>query len=215
MISPERLELLQGSWVRLVARYGVEPVDAYPPFDLLVAAHSEPHRHYHTLEHLGEMFKVIGKLADLVADPAPLFLATWFHDAVYDPRATDNEARSADLAVRQLSALNLPAETITTVERLIRATQHSEPGPEDPATMVILDADLSILGAEEKRYRRYADAIRREYDFVPEADYREGRRRILTAFLERPRIYRTQRMFEVGEEAARRNLKAERDGLTP
>ena len=42
----------------------MSPADAYPVFDRLVSAYSEPHRFYHTLEHLSEMFKVAGKLSD-------------------------------------------------------------------------------------------------------------------------------------------------------
>jgi predicted metal-dependent HD superfamily phosphohydrolase len=89
---------MQTGWVRLLAGWTASPADAYPVFDRLVATYSEPHRFYHTLEHLAEMFKVAGKLADAAVDVAALQLAIWFHDAVYDPRATDNEERSAALA---------------------------------------------------------------------------------------------------------------------
>ncbi|HVL11359.1 MAG TPA: hypothetical protein VM529_02255, partial [Gemmata sp.] len=94
MISPERLDAMQGQWVRLLAPFGVAPAAAYPPFDALVAAYSAPGRHHHTLEHLAEMFRVAGRLAPQTDDPAAVQLAIWFHDAVYDPRAKDNEARS-------------------------------------------------------------------------------------------------------------------------
>src|SRR3954470_9982464 len=112
MISPERLDLMQASWVQLLARWSASPAEAYPVFDRLVAAHTEPHRFYHTLEHLNEMFKVAGKLADAAPDPAAVQLAVWFHDAVYDPRATDNEARSAALISEQLRPLGIPEETL-------------------------------------------------------------------------------------------------------
>src|SRR5262245_10907424 len=97
-LSPERLDQLLAGWVRLLANWSVTPADAYPVLDRLVSAYSEPHRYYHTLEHLAEMFKVAGKLADAATDPAAVQLAIWFHDAVYDSRATDNEERSAALA---------------------------------------------------------------------------------------------------------------------
>src|SRR5215213_26778 len=99
---------MQTGWVRLMGRYGVSPADAYPVFGRLVAAHTEPHRFYHTLEHLNDMFKVAGKLADAATDPAAVQLAIWFHDAVYDPRATDNEDQSAALAAELLKPLGLP-----------------------------------------------------------------------------------------------------------
>lgn len=212
MISPERLDQLQTQWVRFVGGFGVDPAAAYPVFDRLVAAHSEPHRHYHTLEHVVEVLKVVGRLSKLAADPVAVQFAAWFHDAVYDATRGDNEKRSADLARESLTALGLGAELIERVTTLIRVTDHrgSPPGPD---AAVLLDADLAILGAGEARYRRYADAIRREYAHVPDADFRRGRTAVLETFLARERIFRTDVMFLEAEANARRNLGAEVDGL--
>lgn len=210
MISPERLESLQAAWVRLLATFGVSPADAYPPFDALVAAHSEPHRHYHNLEHLAEMFRVASRLAAHTEDAA-VQLAIWFHDSVYDPRAKDNEARSAELAVEMLAPLGVPVPTIEKVKRLILATAHllaAEP-PTDADAAVLLDADLAILAASEERYRRYAADIRKEYAFVPDTDYRAGRASVLKLFLARPQLFRNAVMIEEGEARARANLAAE------
>src|SRR5262249_53468783 len=156
LISPERLASLQSSWLLLLARFGISPADAYPVFDRLVAAHSEPPRPYHTLEHLSEMFKVAGKLADAATDPAALPLALWFHDSVYDSRATDNEHKSADFAVELLRPLGILEETLQHVAAMVRATAHSTTATSDADTDVILDADLAILSAEERRYARYS-----------------------------------------------------------
>jgi predicted metal-dependent HD superfamily phosphohydrolase len=65
------------------------------------------------------------------------------------------------------------------------------------------------LGADPKRYERYAKAIREEYAFVPEPDYRVARVKVLRSFLDRERIYLTDRMYAVGEEFARQNILAE------
>src|SRR5262245_28259053 len=130
MVTPERLESMQSSWVKLLEGYGVAPADAYPPFDLLAAAYSAPERHYHNLEHLGEMFRIAARLAPNVADPAEVQLAIWFHDAVYDSRAKDNEARSAELAADLLDPLGVPAPTVERVAELVRATAHlTSPDP--------------------------------------------------------------------------------------
>src|SRR5262245_23632307 len=115
---------MQAGWVRLLARLDVSAIDAYPVFDRLVVAHSEPHRHCHTLEHLAEMFKVAGKLGDVATDPTAVQLAIWFHDAVYDPKAKDNEVRSGELADELLRPLNIPDDTLRRVGALIRATAH-------------------------------------------------------------------------------------------
>jgi len=204
---------MQSAWVRLLGRYGVSPAAAYPVFDRLVAAHAEPHRFYHTLEHLAEMFKVAGKLADAAGDPAAVQLAIWFHDSVYDPRATDNEARSAALAHELLRPLGIPEELLVHVAAMIRATAHTATGDVDTETAVLLDADLAILSAEERRYARYAADVRREYAWVADAAFRAGRTKVLEGFLARPRIYRTERMHAAAEEAARANLRTEIERL--
>jgi predicted metal-dependent HD superfamily phosphohydrolase len=211
MVSPERLESMQKGWARVLEKYGVPPADAYPAFDVLVTAYSSPERHYHNLEHLAEMFKVVERLAGLVENPAALHLAIWFHDAVYDSRARDNERRSGELAVDLLGPIGVPAATIERIVCMIWSTAHTaESGP--PAlcdAQVLLDADLAILGASEERYARYAADIRKEYAWVPEADYRAGRAAVLARFLAAPRIYLTQIMFEEGDPRARTNMRAE------
>lgn len=211
MPSPERLEALQQSWVRLVAKYGVTAADAYPPFDLLAAAYSSPDRHYHNLDHLHEMFRVAGRLALSTDDAGAVQLAIWFHDAVYDARAKDNEGRSADLCVDLLGPVGVPASVLEKVVRMIRATAHgaTDQPPPDRDTGVVLDGDLAILGATEERYRQYAAGIRREYAWVADAEYRAGRTAVLERFLARPRLYWHELTFEEGEARARANLRAE------
>lgn len=215
MISPERHAALQQSWAKLLERYRVPAADAYPVFDVLAAAYSAPDRHYHNLEHLAEVFRVAARLTSITDDPRAVQLAIWFHDAVYDPRAADNEARSADLAATLLGPLGVPRSELERVARLIHATAHrpDDRPPGDRETMILLDADLAILGAAPERYARYAAAIRQEYAWVPDADYRAGRAAVLDRFLARPRVFWTDLAFQEGEAPARANMLAERDKL--
>ncbi len=208
MLSPERLEILQIYWVRLLGQFGVEPVSAYPTLDRLLLAYQEPHRAYHNLEHINDVLRVIGKLASLAENPDLVFLAGWFHDVVYDPKANDNEESSAQWAIAELTPLigDAPAKVVAD---LVLATKHTNATQMNADTAVLLDADLSILGAEPKRYEKYAKAIRQEYSFVSEADYRVGRTKVLQSFLARERLFQTDRMHAVGEELARQNILAE------
>jgi predicted metal-dependent HD superfamily phosphohydrolase len=213
VISPEQLDRMQRQWADLLGNYGVTPADAYPVFDRLVAAYSEPHRHYHTLEHLAEMFRVVGRLG--LTDPRVVQLAVWFHDAVYDPRAKDNEEQSAELVGEWLGPLGVPEWLLTKAAGMVRATAHgSIDPPPDPDTAALLDADLAILGASQERYSRYAADIRKEYAFVHEDQFRVGRAAVLRGFLARPRIYLHDLFHPEGEAAARRNLRAELAELT-
>ena len=130
-------------------------------------------------------------------------LAAWLHDVIYDSRATDNEERSADYAQSLCAKLSYPQGPV--VAALILQTKSHHAG-DDADAQVLLDADLAILGADEPVYRTYAANIRLEYSWVPETEYRLGRRRILERFLNRPSIYHFLVQLE---NAARRNMAAE------
>lgn len=179
----------------------------------LLARWSEPQRHYHTLAHLEACLAGLDTHRALAAAPAAVETALWFHDAIYDPRGPDNEARSAALAAGVLRSARVADATLAQVERLILATQTHEPNDADPDTALLLDLDLAILGAAPAAYQAYAAAIRREYAWVPEADYRRKRAAVLARFLQRPRLYRTALFFARHEAAARANLAAEISAL--
>lgn len=211
MITPERIDLMQQQWVRLLGRYQVSPADCYPAFDRLVAAYAEPHRHYHDAEHIYEMMKVAGRLHSQGHDTAAVQLAVWFHDVVYDPKANDNEEQSAQKVGDWLGPLGLPEATLNHVAGMVRATAHlAERNEElDADTAVLLDADLAILGSAPARYQRYAADVRKEYGWVSDTDYKAGRSKVLRHFLNLPQIYLTPPMQAEGEALARANLEAE------
>ncbi|WP_027892810.1 hypothetical protein [Calidithermus chliarophilus] len=170
--------------------------------DDLLRRYGEPHRSYHNLFHLEALFAALEPHP--VREKAALELAVWFHDAVYDTTRNTNEEESAALAARALEPMG--RELARRVSGMVLATKHHR--SDDPTTRLLLDADLSILGAEEAVYRRYSRAIRQEYAWVPPEVYREGRLRVLHAFLSRPQIYVTP-AFAGLEEVARANLRHE------
>ena len=177
---------------------------AQQEYATLIERWSEPHRVYHTLEHL--LF-VLGQLTPIPDVQDATLLAAWYHDAVYDPRSSSNEQDSADLAVEALTALGL-SEHGPRVHELIMMTAGHEPPAVDRQAELLLDADLAVLGQPPAGYLRYVEAVRQEYAHVGDEDFREGRSRILRDFLDRPRIYRS---YELGrlEQPARANLQAE------
>ena len=215
MIAPENSIVMRQAWSRLLEKYRASPADGAPVFDLLVAAYSAPDRHYHNLEHLDEMFRVAGRLMTITDDPTALQLAIWFHDAVYDSRARDNEARSAELAVALLGPIGVPRSELERVTQLIHVTAHfANPHPPgNRETAILRDADLAILGSPADRYQRYAADIHKEYAWVPEAEYRQVRSQVLQHFLARPRVFWTDTLYEECEKQARMNLAAELKAL--
>ena len=177
----------------------------------LVGRYSEPQRFYHTSRHLEECFAALDPAALLATRLAEVELAVWFHDAIYDPRAHDNEERSAHWAEQELLAVGVDEDAAARVAGLVLATKHDaapaaalEPGSAD--AQLLVDVDLSILGSDQPRFTEYEQQVRQEYAWVPDELFRPGRARILTLFLERSSIYSTAWFAGRLEEKARRNL---------
>ena len=203
------MDLLDARWRALCSRLGVDPVAAAPTFNDLVRAYSEPARHYHTLDHIAALLHLLNQHGEGLGDRNAVEMAIFFHDAVYAPTRSDNEAESAALARERLSTLGLPAGLVGRVADLILATRHgSEPAAQqgDADLALLLDLDLSVLAADRSVYAAYAQAIRSEYAVYPDEVYRPGRKRVLEQFLARSCIYETSHLHTLWDAAARANL---------
>jgi len=158
-------------------------------------------------QHIAECLAEFDPARHLARAPEALELALWFHDAVYDPAAGDNEERSAELAKSCLAEARVSGDIAEIVSRLILATKKHEDGA-DPDVSLMIDVDLSILGREPNRFLEYEEGIRREYSWVPSFLFTSKRNEILEGFLARERIFRTAWFYEKYEAAARRNLES-------
>jgi predicted metal-dependent HD superfamily phosphohydrolase len=174
-------------------------------FHRLVACWSEPHRHYHTLQHLYECLDLFEEVRAQARRPGEIELALWFHDAFYDPRRHDNEERSAGWARDSVLEAGLGEQAADRVHALVMATRH-EAVPQDADAQLLVDVDLAILGSEPARFDQSDEQIRLEYAHVPEDEFRAGRRRVLGEFLARPRLYSTEGFHSRFEHQARENL---------
>ncbi len=181
-----------------------------PPSDIyarLVAMYSEPHRCYHNLAHIEDCLGEFDRAKQLATDPAAAELAIWFHDAVYDPRASDNEERSAELAKNWLSDVHANDVLKDSVGRLILATKNHDASLHADAPLLV-DVDLSILGKPPEQFWEYERQIREEYAWVEQRVFAAKRAEILRRFLARERIYQTDIFFHRMEAQARTNLQA-------
>jgi predicted metal-dependent HD superfamily phosphohydrolase len=170
----------------------------------LKARYAEPHRRYHTLAHIEHCLREFPP--EEAQDPASVLLAIWYHDAIYDPRRSDNEERSAELLLQDFPAARRAAD-------LVLVTKHHQAA--DPDAELVVDIDLAILGQAPADFDRYERQIREEYDWVPEPVFREKRGALLRAFLARPRIYRTDAFRERLEAPARANLLRSLASIAP
>ncbi len=190
-------------WRDLLGAWAVAPTLADVMFEDVLTQYAGPGRFYHTLDHIGAVLEVVESLGSFARNLNAVKLAAWLHDVIYDSMASDNEERSADYAKRWCEKLSIPQGRL--VAHLILKTKTHDAG-DDVDAQVLIEADLAILGAREPAYRAYAENIRREYAWVPEENYRMGRRQILERFLTKPAIFH---LLGHLEEPARRNMAAE------
>ena len=196
-----------GHWVDAWRQLGVGDSPALRRlYGDVLGRYSEPHRHYHTHQHLAECFEKVREIISLAEHPAEVHVGLWFHDAIYDTQRHDNEARSADWARNVARELGATAESPQRIYDLIMFTRHAaEPVGID--AKVLVDADLSILGAQTERFQEYETQVRNEYAWVPEAMFRSTRARILKALLARAHLFSTAPFRARYGAQARRNLE--------
>lgn len=183
-------------------------------FQALIARHSEPQRHYHGLSHLTALLHLLAKHASQTPPGSANRLAIWWHDAIYDPTAKDNEEQSAILARNDLAGLGAPVDLIDDVARTILATKNHWAGPSLGEHDLFLDADIAILGAPPAIYDAYTAAVRKEYSWAPDDAFRAGRSAFLTDALTWPRLFRTDVFETAYAEQARANMRREHATLT-
>ena len=187
-----------------------QPLIDEPLKQELSALYRAEDRHYHNLAHIEAMLALAADYRALLSDPEAVEAAIWFHDAIYDSEAKDNEARSAALAKEKLAG-RIDAERLDRIGAMILATAtHQLPRFDDDAATrdasLFLDMDLSILGAAPDAFDVYERAVRREYGWVEEPMWRAGRGAVLKDFLARPRIFLTEEFRRRFEPQARLNM---------
>jgi predicted metal-dependent HD superfamily phosphohydrolase len=180
--------------------------DPYLPYHALEQRLAEPHRAYHTLRHILHCLEEMARVRHLAAHPDAIEMALWYHDAIYDTHAPDNEEQSAALAEHSMRDAAVPEAFVQRVVRLVVATKHHTAVEEDPDTRLLVDIDLAILGQPAPIFDAYEQHIRQEYAWVPHEAFLEGRAKILRAFLQRSAIYATDHFWQHYEAQARINI---------
>lgn len=173
-------------------------------------AYAEPHRHYHTLDHIESGLNVLDQLgADSVVK-----VAFWFHDVIYDAGASNNEERSAAFAYSTLfpSVLGWTEDAKHEMERLIYLTKDHKVDWWDKNACHMAVADLHGLGSEPETYKRNSENVRLEYGKFSDDEWKEGRIKFLRAMLDRD-IFPPFPAYSDLAQHARENMYAEWDRL--
>jgi predicted metal-dependent HD superfamily phosphohydrolase len=218
--QPSLKSVLRETWLGVTEGLGVTLESAEFWMERLWSMHTEQGRHYHTAVHLEEMIhyftllKEDGFLKSMTRDDeCTIFLAIFFHDAIYNPKSPSNEEDSALLFqefAEQVKLTESHESIISNVHSYILATkQHSVSSDNSECMALFLDLDMAVLGKQDAAYQAYAALIRKEYSFVEGSEYCCKRAEILTRFLTHERIFGTELLRQVFEEQARRNIGQE------
>lgn len=198
------LEQFQVYWARFSLEIALEATLSQRLYSILVQAYTEPQRRYHTVEHIVECLALFYEIESVLDDQIAVQTAIWFHDVIYDPKASDNEARSAELMLEYCSGV-FDDEKLNKIASWIGATQHHLPS-QDQDLNYLLDIDLAILGSPPARFAEYERQIRFEYAWVDHKIYQVKRAEVLGQFYQMQLLFQTAYFQDRFEQQAKSNL---------
>ena len=221
----EREDYLWQIWLDLNRRHS-NTISSGDDFHILEKGYyDQPQRRYHTFSgHIYSMqlqAQEIRHLIDNQEEFDALQFAIFFHDAICESWADDNEQRSADLAFWFLTrVMKTPDSFAKKVAIYIMETKyglepnHRNYGGEALMSFMniktanyMMDLDLARMGAPPDEFDKLSDDVRSEFWWVDTDTYCRERIKILRMFLNRPcGIYQTAYFRDRYEEQAEENL---------
>ena len=175
-------------------------------FDQLETLYGEPHRTYHTASHIAHCLRLFDLAAGRMDEPDAVEMAIWFHDAIYDIPARENELRSAELFAARAGGRG-SEQFRSNVHALIMATTHHDPPPATLDEAFIVDIDLSSFGRPWEEFLGDSRAVRAELVHVPDAEFYPRQRKFLESLAARPVFCFTEFFRDRHEARARANIE--------
>ena len=170
--------------------------------------YAQSHRHYHNLNHIQDLYEQLKAVKTEIKNWNIILFSLFYHDIIYKSTKSNNEEKSAEIAVKRMEALKVSSQEIEQCAAQILATK-SHVHNNDSDTNYFTDADLSILGRDWETYDTYCKNIRKEYSMYPMFAYRKGRKKVIKHFLDMDTLFKTTYFNSKFEQQARANLKQE------
>ena len=174
-------------------------------YQALQKRYSEPHRHYHTLNHISDCLHYFDQAADLMIKPDAVEMAIWFHDVIFDPLNRNNEQQSADFFTALVSA-SVDQEFTEAVVDMILATRHNQQ-PVHLDAQFAVDIDLAGLALPWVEFDHHTSCISAEFKHLPESVFFTGQSKFLNSLLQRKQLFATSFFYDRYEIKARSNLQ--------
>ena len=171
----------------------------------VAAAYSANGRFYHTLTHIQHMFTIADQLQAVTTDFTAVQLAIWFHDAIYQLNAIDNEILSADLFMTLSESVIQPAIRQQVYQHII-ATLHNGSQMLDHDSRYMVDIDLSSFGLPWEKFLQNSRHVREEMRHIPDEEFYPKQYRFQQSLLKHGRFYQTDYFFRNYEQSALNNI---------
>jgi predicted metal-dependent HD superfamily phosphohydrolase len=170
----------------------------------LLKRYSEEHRRYHTPAHIAHCLKLFDLASGKMDEPDAVEMSIWFHDAIYDAIASDNEERSAKYFIRTCGN-DIDREFQSKVCDLIMVTIHKEP-PLTPDERYLVDIDLSSFGLPWKKFLEDSEAVREEFQHLSDEEFYPAQKKFLEKLVARQHFCFTKFFRDRHEKRARSNI---------
>ena len=173
-------------------------------WDILTTHYSESSRFYHTKQHILDCLQHYEDIKKYLTSSDAVQMSIWFHDIIYDIKATDNEEKSAAFFA-QIAKNILSREFIDTVKELIISTKHKKPPPNcDQAFLV--DIDLSSFGSTWEKFIQDGEKLRKEAPHLTEKQFNDNKISFFQMLLSRKKIFFTDYFHDRYELVAHKNI---------
>lgn len=144
----------------------------------VVNAYNEPHRFYHTIEHIQDVLINLNNTGMLKHDE--LFLTAIFHDIVYHPKSRTNEEDSVEFFLKEAAESSLTSEQKEHIKQLILDTKTHKPTVS--LSEEFIAADLAIFNASFSKLLKYETQIFKEFQSVDFKEYKPKRIEVLKKY---------------------------------
>lgn len=171
----------------------------------LIQAYNKPGRFYHTLKHIECCLGFLEDIKDIANNPDALALSIWFHDAIYEPGANDNEQRSADWFMDETQ--NIFDDGLRDIVYAhIMATLHLNEEVKDHDSRLMIDIDLSSFGMPWPTFLRDSENVRKESPQLTDAEFYPKQCEFSQGLLKKSRFFQSDYFYKHYEAQARQNL---------
>ena len=157
--------IVHEAWLDIVGEFSISEEDAASIYQIIENYYNEDTRYYHTLTHIHDLLVLFHQFNSIITQKSVVFLSIIFHDIIYNPKAADNEEKSAELFQTLMTSF-LPIDIITIVLDFIIATKSHQLSSNNINLKLFLDFDMSIFSTDRSIYIKYANSIRNEYIHV-------------------------------------------------